>query len=198
MGRKVRRVPFHLDSKDIQDLPFDEIKWILRGADNLIMRGGRNLLAKLLKGSKDKKILERQLDKNPAYGYLHQNTIEEITAKIDWMILKGYLDIEYDYRLPLLAYTRKGWEIEMDTYTDELLAEFDRLIAGGQKHFLMTHLKDRNREMILLLLDKVEATGDPGYFPLLKDWAEIDYKKVKKRINSVIRNIGGKTGNDYK
>jgi hypothetical protein len=192
MSRKVRRVPFHLDSKDVQELPYEEIKWILRGADDLIMRGGRGLLAKLLKGSKDKKILELQLDKSPAYGYLNHNTIEEITAKIDWIILNRYMRIEYDYRLPLLVYTRRGWEIEMDTFTDELLAEFDRLIAGGQKHFLMTHLKDRNREMIMLLLDKVEATGDPKYIPLLKDWSEIDYKKVKKRINSVIRNIENK------
>ena len=99
------------------------------------------------------------------------------------------MDIEYDYRLPLLIYTRKGWEIEMETYTDELLAEFDELVASGQKHFLMTLLKDRNREMILLLLDKVEESGDPKYIPLLKDWAKIDYKKVIKRIHSVIRNI---------
>jgi len=51
----------------------------------------------------------------------------------------------------------------------------------------MTYLKDRNREMILLLLDKVEATGDTRYIPILEAWKEIDYKKVGKRINQVIK-----------
>lgn len=94
-----------------------------------------------------------------------------------------------DYRLPLLVYTRKGWEIEMDTRTDEFIADFDRMIDSGQRPHLMTHLKDRNREMIMLLLKKIEATGDKRYIPLLEDWAKIDYKKVRHRINSVIRNI---------
>ena len=150
MGSKVNKVGFRLDCKGITHLSFDEIKWILRGADDLIMSGGRTLLAKVLKGSKVKKIFELGLEKTPAYGHYNDHTIEKITAKIDWTILNGYMDIEYDYRLPLLIYTRKGWEIEMETYTDELLAEFDRLLSSGQKRFLMTHLKDKNREMILI------------------------------------------------
>ena len=50
----------------------------------------------------------------------------------------------------------------------------------------MTYLKDRNRGMILLLLDKVEASGDRKYIPILEAWAEIDYKKVRRRIRGVI------------
>ena len=42
--------------------------------------------------------------------------------------MNGYLRIEYDYRLPLLVYTGKGWEIEKDIFSDELLQGFDRLI----------------------------------------------------------------------
>jgi len=55
MGKKVRRVPVYLDAKGISHLPFEEIKSILRGADDLIMRGGRGLLVKVLKGSKENK-----------------------------------------------------------------------------------------------------------------------------------------------
>jgi len=105
MGRKVRRVPVYLDIGGISDLPFEEIKAILRGADDLIMRGGRSLLAKVLKGSKEKRVRELNLDKSPVYGYFRNLTIEEIKAKIDWVIENGYLRIEYDYRLPLLVYT---------------------------------------------------------------------------------------------
>ncbi|MEA1970631.1 MAG: RQC-minor-1 family DNA-binding protein [Thermodesulfobacteriota bacterium] len=194
MGKRVRRVPVQLDAGDISGLPFDEIKAILRGTDDLIMRGGRNLLAKILKGSRDKKIFDLNLDRNPVYGYFHHLTIKEITQKIDWVIIDGYLTIEYDYRLPLLVYKPKGWKIEMDTYSDELLQGFDDMLEGGTKHFLMIYLKDKNRELIWMLLDKVETTGDSKYIPLLESWKKVDYRKVRQRINRVIDSLKGEFG----
>ncbi|MGV8150026.1 MAG: hypothetical protein ACLKAN_13595 [Alkaliphilus sp.] len=50
-------------------------------------------------------------------------------------------------------------------------------------------LKDRNREMIFLLLNKIQATGDKRFIPLLEAWAEIDYKKARKRIGKVIATL---------
>jgi hypothetical protein len=67
MGRKIRRV-VNLNSKGIQNIPLPEIKVILRAADPLIMQGGRTLLAKMLKGSKDKDIVERNLNECPGYA----------------------------------------------------------------------------------------------------------------------------------
>jgi hypothetical protein len=186
MSRKVRRVPYRLDTKGIKNLSREEIVAILRGADDLIMSGGRSLLTQVLKGSRAKKVLELGLDKSPVYGYYAHLKAEEVLARIDWAIVHGYLDIEYDYRLPLLVYTDRGWEIERETYADELLRGFDELLAAGSGPFDMHYLKDRNRGMILLLLDKVEQTGDSKYIPLLESWAEIDYKKVRHRIGQVI------------
>ena len=103
-------------------------------------------------------------------------------------IVDGYLDFEYDYRLPLLMFTPKGWSIERETYAEELLRGFDEKLEQGPP-FKMEYLKDRNRGMILLLLDKVEATGNAGYIPLLEAWAEVDYKKVRARIHQVIRTL---------
>ncbi len=191
MSKRVRKVSVQLDAGDVSELPFDEIKAVLRGADDLIMRGGRNLLAKILKGSRDKKVFELNLDRSPVYGYFHHLTIKEITQKIDWVIINGYLAIEYDYRLPLLVYMPKGWKIEMNTYSDELLQEFNKMLEGGTKHFLMTSLKDKNRELIWMLLDKVGATGDSKYIPLLESWEKVDYKKVRQRINQVIDSLKG-------
>ena len=34
MGKKARRVPVFLDTKGIKEIPFNEIKMILRGADD--------------------------------------------------------------------------------------------------------------------------------------------------------------------
>src|SRR5262245_37698975 len=111
MSRKVRRVPVHLDAGGIAGLPFDEIRAILRGADMLIMQGGRSLLAKILKGSRSKDVIEKNLNRTFAFGYFSDCSLEEITAKIDWTILNDYLDIYYSGRLPLLVHVEKGWEI---------------------------------------------------------------------------------------
>ena len=189
MSRKVRRVRVRLDTRGIKSLPPEEIAAILRGADDLIYQGGRALLVKILRGSRQKRVLELGLDECPVYGYFRHLTMEEIQARVDWVILEGYLRIEYDYRLPLLVYTDQGWEIERETYARELLQGFDDLLAAGDGPFDMGYLKDRNRGMILLLLDLVEGTGDPKYIPLLKDWQRIDYKKVRARIRRVIASL---------
>jgi hypothetical protein len=189
MSHKINRVKYHLDSKGIKDLPYEEIVAILRAADDLIMRGGRNLLSKLLKGSKEKRIIELGLDKNPSYGFYRDISLENTLAKVDWVIKNNYLAIEYDYRLPLLVFTDKGWEIEKDTYSTELLKGFDTMIESGTDYYNMNYLKDKNRGLIFLLLDKVKQTNDKKYIPILEAWKEIDYKKVKQRINQVINII---------
>ena len=150
------------------------------------MRGGRSILAKVLKGSREKRVLELGLDKSPVYGYYRGLPVEDVMARIDWTILNGYLALEYDYRLPLLVYTDRGWDIEKETYADELLQGFDRIVNSGTTTFDMEYLKDRDRAMILRLLDKVEATRDPKYVPLLRAWQQVDYRKVRDRIQEVI------------
>jgi len=177
MSKEKQRVGYRLDPKDIKDLPFEEIKAILRGADELIATGGRSLLAKILKGSKDKKLLQYDLNKSPVYGFYKELKIEDITARIDWIIKRGYLEIEYNGRLPVIVYTDRGWEIERDTYSDELLEKLRSLIPGGDYSFV-NELKDKNRGMILLLLDKIKKFGEKGFIPILMAWREIDYRKV--------------------
>ena len=83
MSRKVRRVPVVLDAGEIRDLPMEDIRVILRGADELISTGGRSMLAKILKGSKNKKILEYKLNECPAYGYYHDMKLDDIATAED-------------------------------------------------------------------------------------------------------------------
>jgi aryl carrier-like protein len=186
MSRKIKKVPIYLHPQDSGPLTTEEIKIILRGADDLIGDGGRNILAKILKGSRDKKLLALGLDKSPVYGYYSNLTIYDITSKIDLLIKNRYLIIEFSGKLPVLVYSPKGWEIEKDIYTDELLSGFDNLIDSGIDCFNMLYLKDRSREMIILLLDKIRDSRDPKYIPILKAWKKIDYRKVRNRIDSVI------------
>ena len=193
MGKKVNRVSYRLDSKGIKSLPVEDIRAIIRGADEMIMSGGRNLLVKVLKGSKAKKVLELQLDQSPVYGYFKEVKTEDILAKVDWCIENHFLRVVYDYRLPVIEYTPKGWEIEKDIYSDELLEKINE-VCFTKKYDFVLKLKDRNRELIMLLLEKIEASENSQYIPVLEAWKEIEYKKVAKRINSVIRSLEASSG----
>ncbi|TCP28767.1 RQC domain-containing protein [Scopulibacillus darangshiensis] len=185
MGKRVKRVQYQLDTKGIKQLPQNEIKAILRGADEMILTGGRRLLAKVLKGSKEKKVLELKLNQSPVYGYYKSLKLEDVMARIDWMIKSGYLTTDYDYRLPLLIYTDKGWEIERDTYSDELFKEL-KAAAEREEYDYVSQLKDRNRGMILLLIEKIRMSEDRSLIPILKYWQTLDYKKVRQAIQEVI------------
>ncbi len=188
MSRKTRRVGIDLDAKGLKEIPDAELKAVLRGADDIIGRGDRTLLTNILRGSRTKKVLERGLDQSSVYGYFHNLSDDDTLARIDWTILHGYLTIEYDGRLPLLVFTPKVWEIERDIYAIELLAGFDEIFRDGPP-YQMEYLKDRDRGMILLLLDKTAATEDAKYIPVLEAWQNVDYRKVRRRIGQVIHQL---------
>jgi hypothetical protein len=189
MSRKVDRVQYSLNPKNVKTLPQEDLKAILRGADELIGSGGRSLLVKILKGSRAREVLRLQLDQCPVYDYFHDLSADDVLARIDRVILDGYLKVEYDYRLPVLVFTEAGWEIEKETFANELLQGFDELLVKKPPSYEMSYLKNRNRSLIWHLLDKLESGKDPRYLPLLEAWAQIDYKKVRQRIEQVMRKM---------
>ncbi|HEX8905488.1 MAG TPA: RQC-minor-1 family DNA-binding protein [Longimicrobiaceae bacterium] len=190
MSRRVHRVPYHLDDSGVRRLPPEEIAAVLRGADDLIMRGGRTLLAKVLKGSREKRVLELELDRSPVYGRYREISTEEVLHRIDWVIRRGYLRIEYDYRLPLLVYTPAGWEIEKETYAREKIAQLDEMLAAGPPYPTAT-LKEMNKQVKLRMLDLLLERGDPAYLPVLHAWKRTDSHKMRPEIARAIRLLRG-------
>lgn len=188
MSRKVRRVPVSLDAGEIKDLPQEDIRMILRGADELISTGGRSMLAKILKGSKDKKIFEYKLNECPAYGYYQDMKLDDISKCIDWMIKKDYLRIEYDYRLPLLVFSEKGWQIEKETFAQELYQRMC-LDVEEKKARVLFEMKEVNRQVVMCVLDKIEKEGTEEFLPYLEAWKMLEVKKVAARIAEVENKI---------
>ena len=191
MSKKVRRVPVILDAGEIKDLPQEDIQMILRGADELISTGGRSMLAKILKGSKDKKIFEYKLNECPAYGYYQDMKLDDISKCIDWMIKKDYLRIEYDYRLPLLVFSEKGWQIEKETFAQELYRRMC-LDVKENKARVIFEMKEVNRQVVMCVLDKIEKDGTKEFLSYLEAWKMLEVKKVAARIIEVENEIAGK------
>ncbi|MDO5425209.1 MAG: RQC-minor-1 family DNA-binding protein [Eubacteriales bacterium] len=183
-----RNMTYTLNAGDIRRLPEGEIKVILRAADEVNGVGGRAMLTKILKGSADHRLLEYQLDKCPAYGYYKSMTLEEISHRVDWMIKKAYLRVTYNGRLPVLEFTDKGWEIERETYAEEL---FERCLRAAKAKDLqiVSELKTGNRQVVFDVLEKIRATKDPDFLPLLDEWKVQEVRKVRERIVSVEETI---------
>lgn len=188
MSKKVRRVPVVLDAGEIKDLPQEDIRMILRGADELISTGGRSMLAKILKGSKDKKIFEYKLNECPAYGYYQDMKLDDISKCIDWIIKEDYLRIEYDYRLPLLVFSEKGWQIEKETFAQELYQRMC-LDVEEKKARVLFEMKEVNRQVVMCVLDKIEKEGTEEFLPYLEAWKMLEVKKVAARIAEVEKKI---------
>lgn len=188
MSKKVRRVPVSLDAGEIKDLPQEDIRMILRGADELISTGGRSMLAKILKGSKDKRIFEYKLNECPAYGYYQDMKLDDISKCIDWMIKKDYLRIEYDYRLPLLVFSEKGWQLEKETFAQELYQRMC-LDVEEKKGRVIFEMKEVNRQVVMCVLDKIEKEGTEEFLPYLEAWKMLEVKKVAARIAEVENKI---------
>ena len=188
MSKKVRRVPVILDAGEIKDLPQEDIRMILRGADELISTGGRSMLAKILKGSKDKKIFEYKLNECPAYGYYQDMKLDDLSKCIDWMIKKDYLRIEYDYRLPLLVFSEKGWQIEKETFAQEIYQRMC-LDVKENKARVIFEMKEVNRQVVMRVLDKIEKDGTEEFLPYLEAWKMLEVKKVAARIAEVENKI---------
>ncbi len=188
MSKKIRRVSVVLDTGEIKSLPPEDIKMILRGADELISTGGRSMLVKILKGSKDKKILEYKLDQCPAYGYYHDLKLDDIGKRIDWMIKKDYLRIKYDYRLPLLIFSPQGWEIEKETFAEELFIRFCMDVKEKNARVVF-EMKEVNRQVVMLVLDKIAENGTEEFLTYLEAWKLMEVKKVAARISTVENSI---------
>lgn len=188
MSKKVRRVPVILDAGEIKDLPQEDIRMILRGADELISTGGRSMLAKILKGSKDKRIFEYKLNECPAYGYYQDMKLDDISKCIDWMIKKDYLRIEYDYRLPLLVFSEKGWQLEKETFAQELYQRMC-LDVEEKKARVIFEMKEVNRQVVMCVLDKIEKEGTEEFLLYLEAWKMLEVKKVAARIAEVENKI---------
>lgn len=177
------------DVWDWRPLTRDEVLAVLRAADDLVGAGGRTLLAKVLRGSRDKRVLEHGLDKNPFYGYWRHLTEDQVLAHIDQCICRGFLKTVMSGRLPVLVFTPLGWDLERGQRVEEWLREWDKWLENGISPLNMEYLKGQDRQLVEEFLERVARTGNPRYIPFLKQWEAGEVKKVRAMIRRVIAGI---------
>jgi len=101
---------------------------------------GKGTLALILKGSKDKSILQRALDRSDFYGALFWYTIEIIEDFFLQLIDQQYIKVIYEgkYHLPYLELTEKGL----------------RVLAEGS----LVHIEERKKKVQVKMNESLEQT----------------------------------------
>lgn len=169
------------DPEEKVPITTEEHDWILRGAWQIATRGGRKQLSLLLKGSKNKGLLKHGLQTSPVYGRLSFLTLEEIERRIDRIILKGDLDIEYSGDLPLVVVTAEGWE-RVRPWAFEY--EWKSAAVADQKSLAEMFFvwRNRRREDQYQLLDAVVCLSPVEAHRLLTEWHTVSGKEMRARI----------------
>ena len=185
MSRHDHRVPFHLDSGNVKSLPPEDIAAILRAAHDIVGSGGRSLLTKILRGSRQADVVKYEHDLNPSYGYFCALSEADVLARIDWTIRQRYLRIVYQGKLPVLELTFGGWEIEVGTLGDEILARFDSLLADSAAPYALDFLKGIHRDVATYVLLGIRLTHRYHYLPILTAWRRTS-RRLRDDIQSVI------------
>ncbi|HHY28737.1 MAG TPA: DNA helicase RecQ [Desulfitobacterium dehalogenans] len=80
------------DDRDIVDITLDTQK-ILSCVLRMRERFGVNLVAEVLKGSGNKKLMELRLNQLTTYGLMSERTIQEIKDQINYLIAEDYLQL---------------------------------------------------------------------------------------------------------
>lgn len=182
MGKRDRpRSPVHLDSGGVDVSP-EELAAILHGADSVVHRGGRSQLAKLLKGSRDKRILELGLDSDGSYGALSHLMLDEISHRVDWAIEKGYLGYYYEWRQPLLMFTERGWELEKPVVVEGFYKQFCCDVEDGEMR-MAERMADIKNDVQLDVIDLIAQRCDERCLEHLETWSNKTTKRIRKKID---------------
>ena len=89
------------------------------------------------------------------------------------------------------CFSEKGWAIEKETYAEELLQILENQLDSNHFEFV-ANLKDMNRDIILLLIEKIRRRDDQRFIVLLEAWKEIEYRKVQAELQKAINYLGNR------
>ena len=180
-------MPVYLDSAGTS-VSQEELAIILHGALNVVHGGGRAQLVGLLKGSRNKRLLELGLDADDSYGALSHLTRDEISHKVDWAIEQGYLDYYYEWRQPLLMYTERGWELERPVVVEDYYEQFCGDVEDGEFR-MAQRMTDIKYDIQLDAIDLIAQRCDESCFAHLDAWSSQTTKRIRKKIAWAKRTI---------
>jgi hypothetical protein len=187
--RPKKTVTEEVDPAEQIPLTEEEYEWIIRRASEIAAKGGRSQLSLLLKGSKNKTLLKHDLDQSAAYGKLSFLTIEEIENRIDQVIRKGDLVLEYfGGDLPLIVMTDETWNRVRPWATQQEIARAARADDRALSEILIKW-RNRPRQEQLHLIDTLSSLPHDIARRILDPWCKFAGKEVRSKIEAVLNSF---------
>lgn len=103
------------DNRETVDVTIDAQK-VLSCMIRMGERFGKTMIAQVLTGSRNKKLLDFSLDKIKTYGIMNQQSAKEVSDFIEFLISDAYIEVTTG-TLPLLKVTEKGKEVLLGRLT---------------------------------------------------------------------------------
>jgi hypothetical protein len=177
-------IPFPI--KDEVHLTEHERDAILLAADEMIAKGGKELLVQVLKGMKSDLVLGAQGEKLKHFGSLGELTLGEIEARIDRVLAEDLLRVEWYWNRPLIVHSPAGWERIRSLWAELLYQSFERRARGRELSGIYAEIGRVHREVKLAFLERVETERAGRFEPVLRAWREREGKRIRRRIDEVL------------
>ncbi|MFS0574914.1 DNA helicase RecQ [Sporosarcina sp. 179-K 3D1 HS] len=103
------------DTRESSDVTVD-VQKVLSCVIRMGQRFGKTMIAQVLKGSANKKVLEFGFDKLTTYGLLKNWNIKDISAFIEFIISENYLGVE-NAQFPIIYVTDQGKDVLLGKVT---------------------------------------------------------------------------------
>ncbi len=148
-----------LDSGEIQDITI-EVQKILSCVYRTNQRFGINIIVNVLNGSKNKAILNWNLDKNKTYGLLNNYSQKEIRSIVDLLIGDGFLEVTVN-EYPTLKLTQKSFSFIRNK------EKFSRKIEKVEKK--ITHEWEENFLLLKELRSEIASSENKPPYMIFSD-----------------------------
>lgn len=162
---------------------------VLLAADEMIAKGGKELLVQVLKGMHSDLVLEHDGEKLRRFGAMAARTLGEIEAIIDRTIEEGLLRVEHYSNRAMLVHTDAGWARVKPLWAASVFHSMERRAEHGETQGLYAEIGRVHREVKQLVLERIAQDGSPRFAPLLEAWSERESKGMKRRIGEVLDRV---------
>ncbi|HVO31617.1 MAG TPA: RQC domain-containing protein [bacterium] len=185
MSAKIIPFPLHEEIL-LTDVERDAV---LLAADELIAKGGKELLVQVLKGMRSELVLAAGAETLRSFGALGTLTLAQIEGRIDRMLEEDLLRVEQYWDLPLVVHSPAGWERTTRLWATRLHTTLRDRAHAGDAQGIFAEVGRVHREVKMLLLERIEGDGDPAFAPILEAWRDREGKRLKRRIEEVLSRL---------
>jgi len=162
---------------------------LLLAADEMIARGGPDLLAQVLGGMKSDQVLAADGTKLKSFGVLSDHTPGEIQEKIESLIEEDLLRVEHYWDKPLIVHSPNGWNRIKDLWTEKTLSSLASITGDEGLIDLLHQIERVHRDVKIKVLEIIMKNKLNVTPQVLEAWRDLEGKRMQRRIDETIAAI---------